>query len=86
MKLDLSRDEPHPSPAAGLQARKLTFAAAADPRTLVRRMYLVIHGFPPTPGEVREFLDDAGPGAVGRLVDRVLVSPRYGERWARHCA
>jgi hypothetical protein len=67
-----------------LHDRSLTFSAAADRRALVRRVYLVVHGLPPTPAEVGEFVNDTGADAYERLVDRVLASPRYGERWARH--
>jgi mono/diheme cytochrome c family protein len=56
----------------------------ADRRTLIRRLTYNLHGLPPTPAEVAEFLADASPGAYERLVDRLLASPRYGERWGRH--
>jgi len=62
----------------------LGFSAEADRVTQIRRLYLVMHGLPPTPAEVREFAADTAPGAYERLVDRVLASPRYGERWGRH--
>jgi hypothetical protein len=61
-----------------------TFAPPADPRTLIRRLYLDVTGIPPTPDEVAAFLADGRPNAYESLVDRVLASPRYGERWARH--
>ena len=67
-----------------LRSRGLEPSAKADPRTLIRRLYLVMHGMPPSPSEVATFLADGEPGAWERLVDRVLASPRYGERWARH--
>src|SRR5262249_18233668 len=59
-------------------------APQADRLTLVRRLYLDMHGLPPTPDEVRAFVDDAAPDAWRQLVERVLASPRYGERWAQH--
>ena len=67
-----------------LREQGLVPSPKADPRTLVRRLYLVMHGMPPTPAEVEEFVSDTGADAWERLVDRVLASPRYGERWARH--
>lgn len=64
--------------------RGLNAAAEADKRTLVRRITYDLTGLPPTPGEIAEFLKDSSPGAYPKLVDRLLASPRYGERWARH--
>ena len=69
---------------AKLQEKGLTMSLVADKATIVRRLYLVMHGMPPTPLEVGDFEKDAQPDAYARLVDRVLASPRYGERWARH--
>jgi len=69
---------------AKLRGKGLTMSPAADKATLIRRLYLVMHGMPPTPQEVGDFEKDAQPDAYARLVDRVLASPRYGERWARH--
>ncbi|MDH3584328.1 MAG: DUF1549 domain-containing protein, partial [Phycisphaerae bacterium] len=59
-------------------------APPADARTLVRRAYLDLHGLPPTTQQVRAFVEDDHPDAWSRLVDRLLASPRYGERWGRH--
>lgn len=60
-------------------------AAASAPRIkLVRRAFLDLIGLPPTPAEVTQFMNDTAPGAWGRLVDRLLASPHYGERWGRH--
>ena len=59
-------------------------ASAADRRTLIRRLSFDLTGLPPTPAEVDAFVADASPDAYERLVDRLLASPRYGERWARH--
>ena len=67
-----------------LQEKGLTMSVAADKATLIRRLYLVMHGMPPSPQEVDAFQNDSRPDAYGRLVERVLASPRYGERWARH--
>lgn len=69
---------------AKLQSKGLQPSAEADRNTLIRRLYLVMHGLPPSPAEVRAFVADPAPDAYERLVDRVLQSPRYGERWARH--
>ena len=55
----------------------------ADPATLVRRLSLDLLGLPPTPRQVDEFLADTDPDAYGGLVDRLLDSPHYGEKWAR---
>ncbi len=70
--------------AAKLAEKKLTPVGSADRRTLVRRATFDLHGLPPTPEEVEAFVNDADPKAFEKLVDRLLVSPRYGERWARH--
>src|SRR5436190_11360253 len=56
----------------------------ADRRTLIRRVYFDLIGLPPTPEEVDTFVKDPDPTAYERLVDRLLDSPAYGERWARH--
>ncbi len=56
----------------------------ADRVTLIRRLYLVMLGIPPSPDDVREFVADKRANAFERWVDRVLDDPRYGERWARH--
>ncbi|MFN0126873.1 MAG: DUF1549 and DUF1553 domain-containing protein [Verrucomicrobiales bacterium] len=58
--------------------------ARADRRTLVRRAFHDLHGLPPTTAELQEFLLDNRPDAWSRLIDRLLASPRYGERWGRH--
>jgi len=55
----------------------------ADRRVLIRRLSFDLIGLPPTPAEVERFVDDRRPGAFDRLVDRLLASPRFGERWAR---
>jgi hypothetical protein len=56
----------------------------AAPHKLIRRVYLDVLGLLPTPGEVHAFVDDKSPDAYGRMVDRALASPHYGERWGRH--
>ena len=59
-------------------------SSAADRRTLIRRVSYDLTGLPPTPAEVQRFVDDPDSQAYERLVDRLLASERYGERWARH--
>jgi hypothetical protein len=51
---------------------------------LLRRLYFDLTGLPPTPEELAQFLADDGPDSVDRAVDRLLASPRFGERWGRH--
>ena len=62
----------------------LTAAPRADRRTLIRRAYLDLVGLPPTPAEVKAFVEDTSPDAWERVIDRLLASPHYGERWGRH--
>jgi hypothetical protein len=69
---------------ARLEAAGLEPAPEADRRTLIRRITFDLTGLPPSPEEVEEFVQDAKPQAAERLVDRLLASPHYGERWARH--
>jgi hypothetical protein len=69
---------------AKLEGAGLAPAAPADKRTLIRRVTFDLIGLPPTPAEVDAFLKDQSPGAFARVVDRLLDSPHYGERWARH--
>ncbi|MBI1374540.1 MAG: DUF1553 domain-containing protein [Phycisphaera sp.] len=69
---------------AALQQRGLTPLGEADKRTLIRRATFDLIGLPPTPVEIDAFLDDKSPEAFARVVDRLLASPRYGERWGRH--
>ncbi len=69
---------------ARLHAAGLAPSPAADRPTLTRRLSLDLTGLPPTPEEVDLFANDGEPGAYGRLVERLLASPRYGERWGRH--
>ncbi len=70
--------------AARLAEADLSPSPAGDRATLIRRLYLDMHGLPPTPEEIDTFAADEGPTAYARLVERVLASPHYGERWARH--
>jgi len=70
--------------AAELEAKGIAPAPAADKVTLLRRASLDLTGLPPTSEEVDAFLADTSPQAFGKVVDRLLASPRYGERWARH--
>jgi hypothetical protein len=69
---------------ARLAAEGLRPAPRADARTLARRLYFDLTGLPPTPEELEAFAADPAPDAYARLVDRLLDSPRHGERWARH--
>ena len=69
---------------AAMQPKKLSFASDADRRTLIRRVSLDLVGLPPTPAEVDAFVADKAPDAYERLVDRLLASAHYGERWGRH--
>jgi uncharacterized small protein (DUF1192 family) len=67
-----------------LKKERLAPSPAADRRTLIRRLSFDLIGLPPTPHEVEAFVKDSAPGAYERLVERLLDSPHYGERWARH--
>ncbi|HZU39027.1 MAG TPA: PSD1 and planctomycete cytochrome C domain-containing protein, partial [Gemmataceae bacterium] len=70
--------------AAGHRLHELHPASKADRRTLLRRVYFDLIGLPPTPAEICAFLNDPAPDAYARVVDRLLASPQYGERWGRH--
>jgi Protein of unknown function (DUF1549)/Protein of unknown function (DUF1553) len=67
-----------------LEASGFSFSPPADRTTLLRRAFLDLHGLPPTPKELTEFLADSSPDAFAREVERLLASPRFGERWGRH--
>lgn len=69
---------------AKLREKQLASSPEADRRTLIRRLTFDLHGLPPTPEEVEAFVASRDPRAYEKLVDRLLASPRYGERWARH--
>ena len=66
------------------RAQGLTAAPRANRRTLLRRAHLDLIGLPPTPEETAEFLADSRPDAWERVIERLLASPHYGERWGRH--
>jgi Protein of unknown function (DUF1553)/Protein of unknown function (DUF1549)/Planctomycete cytochrome C len=68
---------------APLERDGIAPSPAADRVTLIRRVHLDLIGLPPSPSEVAAFLADESPDAYGRLVDRLLASPHFGERWAR---
>ncbi|MGI8980829.1 MAG: PSD1 and planctomycete cytochrome C domain-containing protein [Pirellulaceae bacterium] len=67
-----------------LENRGLRYSGAAEKRMLIRRVYLDLLGLPPSPQEVEAFLADASSDAYEQLLDRVLASPHFGERWGRH--
>ena len=69
---------------ARLEEKGLAPVAAADKRTLLRRATFDLIGLAPSEAEIEDFLADQGPDAFGRVVDRLLASPHYGERWGRH--
>ncbi|MEO8942444.1 MAG: PSD1 and planctomycete cytochrome C domain-containing protein [Isosphaeraceae bacterium] len=69
---------------ARLEAKGLKPAPDADRRTLIRRVNFDLIGLPPTPEEIDTFLNDQSPGAYEALIERLLASPHYGERWGRH--
>ncbi len=69
---------------AKLETKGIQLSQPADRITLIRRVSLDLIGLPPTPAEVDAFVTDKSPDAYEKVVDRLLASPRYGERWARH--
>lgn len=69
---------------AKLEEKNLTFAPPADKRTLLRRVYFDLIGLPPTMEELQAFERDRSRDAFKKVVERLLASPRYGERWGRH--
>src|SRR5690349_3317227 len=69
---------------AKLQEMKLSPSREASRATLIRRLTYDLHGLPPSWDEIQAFVKDASPDAYEKLVDRLLASPRYGERWGRH--
>lgn len=69
---------------AKLEARGLSPSPPADRRTLIRRAYFDLIGLPPTFEEVQAFENDPTPDAFDRIIQRLLASPQYGERWGRH--
>src|SRR5213075_827543 len=69
---------------AKLEEKGLAPAPAADRHALLRRVTFDLTGLPPTPAEVEAFVNDSSPDAYEKVVDRLLASPHFGERWARH--
>jgi cytochrome c553 len=69
---------------AKLDEKNLRPAAPADRRTLLRRVHFDLIGLPPAPHDVEDFVNDPDPNALAGIVDRLLASPRFGERWGRH--
>lgn len=69
---------------AGMEAAGLQPTGDASPEQLVRRLYFDLVGLPPSPQQVAAVVDDPSPDRMERLVDRLLDSPRFGERWGRH--
>ena len=69
---------------AKLEEKNLKPSAPADKRVLIRRLYFDLIGLPPTPAEVEAFVADKSANAYEKLVDKLLASPHYGERWGRH--
>src|SRR5262245_10789747 len=86
------REQPFPSSAnpidlfilAELEKRELALNVPAEKTALLRRVTFDLIGLPPTPEEIEAFVSDDSPLAYERVVDRLLVSPHFGERWARH--
>lgn len=82
-----TKDVRHPIDAfirTKLREKGLAHSAPADRRTLIRRLTFNLHGLAPTSAEIEAFVRDDSPTAYEQLVERLLASPRYGERWARH--
>ena len=69
---------------AKLESVRLSYSPEASRQTLMRRVYFDLVGLPPTPEEVDRFANDPNPRAYEHMIDRLLNSPQYGERWARH--
>ena len=69
---------------AHLEAKGIAPAPEADKATLIRRATYDLLGLPPTAQELRNFLADKSPDAYEKLIDRLLASPHYGEKWGRH--
>jgi mono/diheme cytochrome c family protein len=69
---------------AKLEANNMTPAPDATKEALLRRATYDLHGLPPSPQEIKDFVSDNSPDAFSKVIDRLLASPAYGERWARH--
>jgi len=67
-----------------LKAKELGFSEQANKRKLIRRATFDLIGLPPTPEEIKKFIEDKSPKAYEQLLDRLMASPQYGERWGRH--
>ena len=78
------RNEIDHFPLAKLEQHGLSYSDEADSSTLVRRAYFDLTGLPPSPQDVDAFVNDAAPDALERLIDRLLNSEHFGERWGRH--
>lgn len=81
---DWTREEMDFFVLAGIEKRDYLPTKPATKRTLIRRAYLDLHGLPPSTSQIEAFLSDERSDAWGRLIDELLQSPRYGERWGRH--
>src|SRR5262249_31605269 len=69
---------------APLEENKLTPSQPASKEKLIRRAYFDLWGLPPAPADIDAFIKDNSPDAYSKLINRLLASERYGERWARH--
>jgi mono/diheme cytochrome c family protein len=69
---------------SNLESKDLSFSPEADKLTLLRRIYFDLIGLPPEPAEIQAYMADKSPNAYEKLVDRLLASPHYGERWGRY--
>ena len=69
---------------AKLKQHQSNFSNEADRRTLIRRLAFDLHGLPPATDDVEQYVNDSAPDAYERLLDQLLASPHYGERWGRH--
>jgi mono/diheme cytochrome c family protein len=69
---------------ARLEEKSLSFSPDADRQTFIRRVFFDLLGLPPSPADIEQFIADESPDAYEQLIDCLLASPRYGERWGRH--
>jgi len=69
---------------AKLESKQISPVGDANPRSLIRRIHFDLVGLPPSPKAVRDFVADPSPAALAKVVDRLLKSPQFGERWGRH--
>ena len=82
--VDLVRNPVDAFLLAKLETKGLTYSAETNPITLMRRAYLDLIGMPPTPAQVSAYMKDSSAGAYERMIDGLLASPHYGERWGQH--